>query len=72
MSWNREDLSLLLEQRKWIKEIPEVPGSYYLSRAVDQAFWEVYNKNANPKDTLIKWNDVANGEIARKIKEYSN
>lgn len=71
MSWNRNDLQLLLKQREYIKEIPEVPGSYYLSRAVDQAFWEVYNNDGNPKDTLIKWNDVANGEIERKIKEYS-
>lgn len=71
MSWNRSDLKVLLEQRKWIKEIPEVPGSYYLSRAVDQAFWEVFNKGASPKDALIKWNGVANSEITRKIKEYS-
>lgn len=71
MSWDREDLEILLEQRKWIQEIPEVPGSYYLSRAVDQAFWAVYNNNESPKDTLIKWNGVANSEIERKIKEYS-
>lgn len=71
MSWNRGDLEILLEQRKWIKEVPEVPGSYYLSRAIDQAFWEVYNKSGSPKDTLIKWNGIANSEITRKIKEYS-
>ena len=72
MSWDNKHLDTLLSQREWIKEIPEVPGSYYLSRAVDQAFWEVYNKKKNPKETLNKWNGVANSEISRKIKEYSN
>lgn len=71
MSWDRQHLKVLLEQREWIKEVPEVPGSYYLSRSVDQAFWAVYNEKQNPKDVLLKWADIANSEITRKIEEYS-
>ncbi len=71
MSWDREDLSILMEQRSWIKEVPEIPGGYFLSRAVDQAFWEVYNNSENPKDVLSEWSDLTNDEIERKIKEYS-
>ena len=29
-----------------------------------------YNKSENPKDLLIEWNEIANTEIARKIKQY--
>lgn len=71
MSWEADDLEILLEQRSWIQEIPEVPGSYYVSRSVDQAFWNVVNANERPRDTLIKWSDIANNEIERKINEYA-
>ena len=71
-SWKTEDRDVLLSQWQQVSEIPEVPGSYYLSRAVDQAFWETVNDNNTATEALIKWSAVANEEIARKIKEYSN
>lgn len=70
MVWTASDLKVLMEQRSYIKEIPEVAGSYYVSRAVDQAFWSVINDGEAPKDALMKWSDIANNEIERKIKQY--
>lgn len=70
MSWDSDAIKVLLEQRKQIVEIPEVPGSYYVARAVDQAFWTVVNGQSNEKDALIKWGEIANNEIERKIKQY--
>lgn len=72
MDWDSEDLEILLKQRDCIEEIPEIPGSYYVSRSVDQAFWGVINKSERPKDMLEKWGQIANQEIKRKIAEYSN
>lgn len=72
MAWAPEDLDVLLKQRSLIEEIPEIPGSYYVSRAVDQAFWNVVNGDSAPKDVLMKWSEIANNEIERKIKQYSN
>lgn len=71
LSWKSSDLPILTEQFSNIEEINEVPGSYYVSRAVDQAFWNVVSNGEKPKDVLIDWGNVANEEIARKIKEYS-
>ena len=71
LSWDSDDLKILNEQRSLIKEIPEVPGSYYVGRSVDQAFWAVYNKGENVKDALLNWSDIANDEIERKIEEYN-
>ena len=71
LAWDPADLPVLMEQFSMIKEIPEVPGSYYVSRAVDQAFWNVVNNGNNHKDVLINWSKIANEEIARKIKEYN-
>lgn len=72
MSWDSDDLDVLLEQRKQIIELPEIPGGYYLTRAVDQAYWAVINGESNEKDALTKWGEIANNEIARKIKQYGN
>ena len=69
-SWNDNDLDVLMEQWSYVEEIPEVPGSYYLVRAVDQAFWTVVNSKSNASDAMIKWNAVANDEIKRKVEEY--
>lgn len=71
MAWDGDDLKILSEQRSYIEEIPEIPGSYYVSRSVDQAFWNVVNKSERPKDMLEKWGTVANQEIKRKIAEYT-
>lgn len=71
MTWNESDLSILSKQRKNIAEVPEVPGGYYLTRSVDQAYWQVINKTKNAKDALVYWGGVADNEIKRKIKQYS-
>lgn len=71
LSWKDTDLIVLKQEFSLIEEINEVPGSYYVTRAVDQAFWNVISGGRQPKDVLIEWGTVANEEIARKIKEYS-
>lgn len=58
-------------QWKKVQELPEVPGGYYVSRVLDQAFWNVTNANENPKDMLMKWNDIAQTEITRKREQYN-
>ena len=70
LSWSNDSEQVLLEQWSRVKEVPEIPGSYYLTRAVDQAFWAVLNDGKEYKSTMNKWNDIANGEISRKINEY--
>ena len=71
LAWDSNHLEIIEQQRNFIKEVPEVPGSYYLSRAIDQAFWTVVNGEAISKDAVMKWSKIADDEIARKIKEYS-
>ena len=70
-SWDAEHLEILNEQWENVEEVPEVPGSYYLSRAIDQAYWTVINGGSNAKDAIVKWSEIADDEIARKIREYS-
>ncbi len=71
LAWDAEHLEILNEQWENVEEVPEVPGSYYLSRAIDQAYWTVINGGSNAKDAIVKWSEIADDEIARKIREYS-
>ena len=72
LSWNSDDLVILNDQWDNVSELPELPGGYYVSRAIDQAYWEVLNGQSNTKDAMFKWSEVADNEIKRKIEEYAN
>ena len=62
----------LIKAWKNVQEIPEVPGSYYATRSVDMAFWNVVNQNKNPKDVLLKWGAEVDQEINRKWDQYES
>lgn len=71
MSWRTADLNTILSQWNSVEEVREIPGSYYLTRALDQAFWNVTNGAVSSKDAVLEWSLVADNEIKRKIDEYS-
>ncbi len=70
LSWTKKDLEILTAQWEKVVEVDEIPGSYYLTRALDQAFWNVTNGQATAKDAVLEWSMVADHEIERKIEEY--
>lgn len=70
LSWDAKDFEIIKEQWSYVRELPEIPGSYYLTRSIDQAFWMVSNGEATPKDAIVKWSKLADDEIERKINEY--
>lgn len=70
LSWSADDLKALLDQWEKVTELPELPGGYFMSRAVDQAFWSVVTAGRNPRSTILSWSDTVNEEIARKRSEY--
>lgn len=71
IAWDKGHEKTLLKQWEALTEVPETPGSYYLGRAIDQAFWEVMNDKSTPREALTEWSRTANNEITRKIEEYS-
>lgn len=72
MEWDADMRDVVINSLNDTGEIPEYPGSYYVSRSVYQAFWNVVENNQNPKDTLLKFAEEADVEIARKWKQYEN
>jgi len=72
LTWDDGALEALVEARSEVTEIPEYPGSYYVQRAIYQAFWNVTSNGKNTKDMMMKFGTEANNEIARKWKQYTN
>lgn len=70
LSWEGNAFDSILAQWENVKEIPEIPGSYYVSRSIDQAFWSVYNGEMPEKEAISEWAKVSDMEIKRKIAEY--
>lgn len=72
MEWDSEMYPVILEAWNNVREIPEYPGSYYVSRSIYQSFWNVVENNMNPKDMLLKYGKQADLEIERKWNQYEN
>ena len=72
LSWDDGAVEALVEARNEVTEIPEYPGSYYVQRAIYQAYWNVVSNGKNTKDMMMKFGTEANNEIARKWKQYTN
>ena len=71
LSWESDDLDIILDTWEDVEGLVEVPGGYYVTRSIYQAFWNVVNLDENPKDMIVKWGKVADEEIIRKRKEYN-
>ena len=71
IQWSRNEYHKLTEQWKWVKEVPEIPGSYYTVRGLDNAFRSVVLNGKNPKETLVKYSRSIDAEIKRKRAEFA-
>ncbi|MBE6778551.1 MAG: extracellular solute-binding protein [Ruminococcaceae bacterium] len=70
MSWDNEALEVINKQWQNVEEIPEVPGSYYVGRSIDQAFWATKDGKSSSKEAIIDWAEICDAEIERKTQEY--
>lgn len=72
LGWDDSSIASLDTQRDQLVEFPEVPGSYYVSRMIQQVYWNVVNEGQNVSEMIKKWIPKADEEIARKISEYED
>mgnify|MGYP000892629292 FL=1 len=68
--WNRQQAEILSEQREWAKGIPQVPGSYFVSRHLNNAFRKVVYSNADVRETLNEYTEIINKELSNKRREF--
>lgn len=70
MDWDTDMVDIILKQQQLTDELPEVPGGYYTTRCLTQAFWEVVENGNTSLEAMIKWGEILDNEIARKRSEY--
>ena len=69
LNWSSQEKAVLRAQREWVQEIPEIPGSYYTSRCLDNAFRSVIYDGDNPRKVFEKQVGIIDSEIKRKLLE---
>ncbi|MBR7132540.1 MAG: extracellular solute-binding protein [Clostridia bacterium] len=71
LGWSAETREVLLEQ--WSKQRPTVvvPGHYYVTRHLNNAFRAIVYSNENPTHTLKIYSQKIDREIKRKLQEFS-
>lgn len=72
IGWSTSELAALDAQRESIREVPEVPGGYFVIRSLDNAFRTVVDSNGqeNFKATFEKQYKNVEEELQRKWSEY--
>jgi ABC-type glycerol-3-phosphate transport system substrate-binding protein len=70
LPWSAAEQRVILEQWHWAREVPVIPGGYYVARSMDNAFRRVVIGNENPRDVLIRFNRNINEEIHRRLLEF--
>jgi ABC-type glycerol-3-phosphate transport system substrate-binding protein len=67
--WSNEMYQILSIQRSWAKGVPEVPGGYYTTRHMDNAFNRTYTMMTDPRETILDYIDDINNELTKKRTE---
>lgn len=72
LPWKQEDLNSILEQWRWYKEIPNVPGSYFLERELQNAWNRSVVDGINYRSSLETSIGEIEREMRRKMLEFGN
>ncbi len=73
LPWDKKSMEMIQEQWKYVKAIPQVPGSYYTARNIEFAWKEVINDaTAEPNTTFVEYVGMIDDEIARKREEFKD
>ena len=70
LGWTNTEITNLLDQWKWVKNVNEIPGNYLIQRDLTNAFRATVDNNLEPNRELSIYNKDINDEIARKRKEF--
>lgn len=68
--WTKTQLKALKTQLYAIREVPQVPGDYYVSRNLNNAFNNTVVGGENARASLAKWTEETSIELKRKREEF--
>ncbi|MBR3290219.1 MAG: extracellular solute-binding protein [Clostridia bacterium] len=72
LAWSKSELDVLNAESALARTIPEVPGSYYTPRHINNAFRAVCIKEqkSDPREALLKYAQIISDEIYDKRSEF--
>jgi len=68
--WPEEDKQVILEQWRWLKEVPKTPSSYMIERELSNIWNKVVFDEENIQSTVEESVDVIEKETVRKMEEF--
>lgn len=72
LPWKSEDLRSIMEQWRWFKEIPNVPGGYFLERELQNAWNRTVVDGLNYRSSLEMSIAEIEREMQRKLREFGH
>lgn len=70
LPWSADEKAILNEQLSWGQALPQIAGSYFIDRHINNAFRKVIYKEKDAKDTLYDYSNIINAEITKKRSEF--
>jgi ABC-type glycerol-3-phosphate transport system substrate-binding protein len=70
LPWPKEDMKVILEQWRWFKEAPNLPGSYFLIRELNNAWNRTVVDGMNFRESLEEAILNTDREMLRKEQEF--
>lgn len=70
LPWSNDELDALMEAMALCVGIPQLPGSYYTSRGLTNAFRTIVYNDATPQSVMKLQTRYINEEITRKREEF--
>ncbi len=70
LSWTAAEYNCIIDQMGHLSAIENYPGSYYIARYEQFAFYEAYNDGTEAATALQNYINVINKEISRKRAEF--
>ncbi len=70
MNWTTEEAENIKTQMENLVGIPDYPGSYIITRNINNAFMNSYNNNTDPVTTMLDYIVDINKELTRKRDEF--
>jgi ABC-type glycerol-3-phosphate transport system substrate-binding protein len=70
LPWKADEARVILEQWKWFKEMPNLPGSYFVDREMNNGWNRTVVDHANYRTSLEKSITEIDREMLRKRQEF--
>ena len=70
INWTKTEREALVEQWEQVYNVREIPGNYYISRALTSAIRNTINEGTSIRFNISKYNNDINSEIMRKRQEF--